>query len=245
MYIILNDTKIDILSVTDDMNNLSIFIRPNLEIGEVYNLFKNNNLSTITIYNEDGSINSVYSDYKIIDSFVADHVEDRYIMNLRKYKTEDVLAAINDCTSKIDEVKKDVIQITDNSLTKQSEYALSVVASTFTDEQALNCILLFPEWSGSGVEYKKDERLRYENKFYKVLLDHTSQKDWIPGSTPSLYVEISDPSIEYPEWKQPTGAHDAYSKGDKITYKGKKYISKTDANVWSPDAYPAGWELVE
>ena len=245
MYIILNDTKVDILSVTDDMNNLSIFIKPNLEIGEVYNLFKNNDISTITIYNEDGSIDSIYSDYKIIDSFVADHVEDRYVMNLRKYKTEDVLAAINDCTSKIDEVKKDVIQITDSSLTKQSEYALSVVASTFTDEQALNCISLFPEWSGSGVEYKKDERLRYENKFYKVLLDHTSQEDWIPGSTPSLYVEISDPSIEYPEWKQPTGAHDAYNTGDKITYKGKKYISKINANVWSPDAYPAGWELVE
>lgn len=245
MHIILNDTKIDILSATDDMNNLSIFIKPNLEIGEVYNIFKNNDLSTITIYNEDGSIDSIYSDYKIIDSFVADHVEDRYIMNLRKYKTEDVLAAINDCTSKIDEVKKDVIQITDRSLTKQSEYALSVVASTFTDEQALNCILLFPEWNGSGVEYKKDERLRYENKFYKVLLDHTSQEDWIPGSTPSLYVEISDPSIEYPEWKQPTGAHDAYNTGDKITYKRKKYISKINANVWSPDSYPTGWELVE
>lgn len=245
MYIILNDTKIDILSATDDMNQLSIFIKPNLEIGEVYKLFKNNDLSTITIYNEDGSIDSIYSDYKIIDSFVADHVEDRYVMNLRKYKTEDVLAAINDCTSKIDEVKKDVIQITDNSLTKQSEYALSVVISTFTDEQALNCILLFPEWSGSGVEYKKDERLRYENKFYKVLLDHTSQEDWIPGSTPSLYVEISDPSIEYPEWKQPTGAHDAYNTGDKITYKGKKYISKIDANVYSPEEYPNGWESVE
>lgn len=244
MYIILNDTKIDILSTTDDTNNLSIFIKPNLEIGEVYNLFRNNDLSTITIYNEDGSIDSVYSDYKIIDSFMVDHVEDRYVMNLRKYKTEDVLAAINDCTSKIDEVKKDVIQITDCSLTKQSEYALSVIASTFTDEQALNCILLFPEWSGSGVKYKKDERLRYENKFYKVLLDHTSQGDWIPGSTPSLYVEIPDPSIEYPEWKQPTGAHDAYGKGNKVTYKGQTYESLIDGNVWSPDAYPQGWKLL-
>lgn len=65
MYIILNDTKIDILSTTDDMNNLSILIKPNLEIGEVYNLFRNSDLSTITIYNEDGSIDSVYSDYKI------------------------------------------------------------------------------------------------------------------------------------------------------------------------------------
>lgn len=244
MYIILSDTRIDILSATDDMNHLTLLISPNLEIGEVYNLFKNSNLETITIYSNDGSVAGVYSDYKIIESFMADNIEDRYILNLKKYKTEDVLAAINNCTAKIDEVKKNVIQITDDSLTKQSEYALSVIASTFTDEQALNCILLFPEWSGSGVKYKKDERLRYENKFYKVLSDHTSQGDWIPGSTPSLYVEISDPSIEYPEWKQPTGAHDAYGKGNKVTYKGHTYESLIDGNVWSPDAYPQGWKLL-
>lgn len=50
---------------------------------------------------------------------------------------------------------------------------------------------------------------------------------------------------EYPEYKQPQGAHDAYHVGDKITYNGKRYICKLDNCVWTPDAYPAGWELVE
>lgn len=49
---------------------------------------------------------------------------------------------------------------------------------------------------------------------------------------------------EYPEYKQPTGAHDAYHIGDKITYNGKKYICKLDNCVWTPDTYPAGWEEV-
>lgn len=50
---------------------------------------------------------------------------------------------------------------------------------------------------------------------------------------------------EYPEYVQPTGAHDAYKVGDKITYNGKKYECIFNGCVWTPDAYPAGWKLVE
>ena len=53
-----------------------------------------------------------------------------------------------------------------------------------------------------------------------------------------------EPVEEYPEYVQPTGAHDAYKTGDKITYNGKKYVCKMDGCVWTPDAYPAGWEEV-
>lgn len=54
-----------------------------------------------------------------------------------------------------------------------------------------------------------------------------------------------EPEDEWPEWVQPTGAHNAYSNVDKITYNGKHYISTMDGNVWSPDAYPAGWQVQE
>lgn len=43
------------------------------------------------------------------------------------------------------------------------------------------------------------------------------------------------------EWKQPTGAHDAYMKGDKVIFKGDVYESLIDSNVWSPEVYPSGW----
>ena len=55
----------------------------------------------------------------------------------------------------------------------------------------------------------------------------------------------TEPTEEYPEYVQPTGAHDAYKVGDKITYNGKKYECIYDGCVWTPDAYPAGWRLVE
>lgn len=54
-----------------------------------------------------------------------------------------------------------------------------------------------------------------------------------------------EPVEEYPEYVVPSGAHDAYNTGDKITYNGKKYICKMDNCVWSPDVYPGAWEEVK
>lgn len=50
---------------------------------------------------------------------------------------------------------------------------------------------------------------------------------------------------EYPEYKQPTGAHDAYNTGAKNTFKGEKWEALQDGLVWSPEEYPQGWKLIE
>ena len=51
---------------------------------------------------------------------------------------------------------------------------------------------------------------------------------------------------EYPEYVQPLGSHDAYNKGDKVTYNGVKYECLIDNCVWTPVDYPQGWkEIVE
>ena len=57
--------------------------------------------------------------------------------------------------------------------------------------------------------------------------------------------EPEEPADERPEYVQPTGAHDAYHVGDKITYNGKHYTCVMDGCVWTPDAYPQGWQLQE
>lgn len=127
----------------------------------------------------------------------------------------------------------------------QVELQQSAVLSAATDDQALIMRYLYPEWSGESVSYKKNDRFMYQDKFYKVLQNHTSQADWTPDTASSLYVEIANPAEEWPEFKQPTGAHDAYAKDAKVTFEGKHYKSLIDANVYSPTAYPQGWELVE
>jgi hypothetical protein len=57
----------------------------------------------------------------------------------------------------------------------------------------------------------------------------------------------TDPALEpeeYPEYKQPLGAHDAYNTGDKVTFKGKKYECIKDNCVWDSETYPDGWKIV-
>lgn len=61
--------------------------------------------------------------------------------------------------------------------------------------------------------------------------------------------EVTEPekpveTDEYPEYKQPTGAHDCYNTGMKMTFNGEKYICKIDGCVWDPITYPAAWEKV-
>lgn len=53
--------------------------------------------------------------------------------------------------------------------------------------------------------------------------------------------ELEEPADEWPEYVQPTGAHDAYHAGDKITYNGKHYTCIYAGCVWTPDTYPQGW----
>lgn len=245
MYLTLGETKIIVLAEAHDNNVLTLHIQPELDMTELYSLFTSSNLGTIILYNDNDSMIAAFSGYETIESFFYIPVETKYIINLSKYQVQDLQEDVKKCMEKCDKLNESFATIQNSDLSKQGEYALQTLASTFTDEQAVNCMLLFPTWNGNGNNYKKDERLQHKNKLYKVLQDHTSQADWIPGKSPSLYVEISDPSIEYPEWKQPTGAHDAYTKGDKITFKGKKYISLIEANVYSPEEYPEGWDLIE
>ena len=114
------------------------------------------------------------------------------------------------------------------------------LASAWTDDaDALEIIDLFPKWR-AGKEYIVGERIQHLELLYKCIQAHTSQSDWTPDVTPALWVRVY--VEEWPEWVQPTGSADSYNTGDKVTYKGQHYISLIDANVWAPDAYPAGWQ---
>lgn len=98
---------------------------------------------------------------------------------------------------------------------------------------------IFPEWNASSYSYFAGERVSYNGLLYRCIQAHTSQADWTPDAAVSLWVEISDPSEEWPEWRQPAGEHDAYKKGDKVTHLFRHWISDIDDNVWEPSVY--GW----
>ena len=124
--------------------------------------------------------------------------------------------------------------------------AIDFASATLNDEQALICVRLYRPWE-VGKNYALNEFLTYgmnkvgDPQLYKVAQAHTAQSDWTPDATPALYVAVGLDDEGYPVWAQPTGAHDAYNKGDIVNYNGVLYESLIDGNVYSPDAYPAGW----
>ena len=65
-------------------------------------------------------------------------------------------------------------------------------SASLEDSDALEAVKLFPAYT-LGVWYETGFRFRYGNKLYKVLIAHTTQEDWKPDSTPSLYAEVEKP----------------------------------------------------
>ena len=116
-------------------------------------------------------------------------------------------------------------------------------ALSLTDEDALEAVNLFPNWT-IGVAYKVDDRVRYEELLYKCLQAHTSQDAWTPTAAPSLWAKVLIPDEnEIPEWEQPDSTN-AYQVGDRVMFEGHIYESVIPNNIWSPSAYPAGWQLI-
>lgn len=130
-------------------------------------------------------------------------------------------------------------------ITRARAYALrrliEKASISLDDESALDGIELFPLWKAMPpMEYEAGDRIRYNDTLYKCVQAHTSQSDWTPDVTPALWTEVS--IDEFPEWKQPTGAQDAYRLGDKVSHLEKHWISTLDYNVYEPSVY--GWDEI-
>lgn len=124
---------------------------------------------------------------------------------------------------------------------------INTVIENIDDETAIEVADLFAVWV-SGKDYygpndpseNPQSRVRYQDLLYKCLISHTSQADWTPDVAVSLWVRVDDPGEEWPEWRQPTGAQDAYELGAKVSHNDKHWISNTPDNVWEPGVY--GWD---
>lgn len=154
------------------------------------------------------------------------------------------------------ELKKDVQEAEQEAqeATEQAEQAQEAVTMTryfLPDSIAFTMPQIYDEWDPNAKEYTGKDKATPENpaaivrrngKLYRCLQSHTSQENWKPETSPSLWVEIADPAEEWPEWRQPSNAEDAYPKGAKVTYEGKKYISQIDANTTVPGSDERWWK---
>lgn len=119
---------------------------------------------------------------------------------------------------------------------KEYRKAIDTFAKNQSDKTLIDNKAVFEFWRAE-INAEKDKIYRYGENIYKCIQPHTTQDDWTPDKVPALFVKIS--LEEYPEWVQPTGAHDAYMKGAKVSRNSKHWISGVDNNIWEPGVY--GW----
>ena len=111
-------------------------------------------------------------------------------------------------------------------------------------DDALDNAGMFQMWDDNiGQRAEAGSYWRHSGKLYRVNAGqgHIIQADWAPDQAASLFSLAANPAEEWPEWIQPTGAHDAYSEGAKVSHDGKRWISTAKNNTWAPGVY--GWTI--
>lgn len=176
-------------------------------------------------YLEDGLTNEfgIYR-YKLVDGIL----------------TERSLEEIQEDIDAIPPPPPDPLVVTQKAATVMFRALAQTDVITATD--ALDNAGMFPLWADCiGQRAEAGSYWRHADKLYRVNAGqgHTIQDDWPPDQAASLFSLAADPAEEWPEWIQPTGAHNAYAKGAKVTHSGKRWVSTADRNTWEPGVY--GW----
>lgn len=135
---------------------------------------------------------------------------------------------------------------------EQLRRALQMFAAGLTQEQAMEIPAVFDPYE-VGKAYKGGDYFTFgvnavgDPQLYRVNdgKDHTSQADWVPGTTGgvSLYTAVGLDDSGYPIWAQPSGAHDAYDKGDIVNHDGTLYESQIVGNTTVPGSDERYWKV--
>lgn len=92
------------------------------------------------------------------------------------------------------------------------------------EEMALNYVALYPSWK-IGKKLSVGDRIKYDNKLYKVVQAHTTQSTWTPDLTPSLFEPIdvvNEGTLENP----------IIAAAGMTYFKDKYYLDETDGKVY-------------
>ncbi len=98
-----------------------------------------------------------------------------------------------------------------------------------------------PEWvqpfgAGDPTLPMKGDWRWHEGRAWRNLVDNNPHAPGVSGWREML--------VEFPDYVQPAGAHDAYQQGEKVTESGGRYIAKRSGVVYPPSVDPSAWDWV-
>lgn len=195
-------------------------------MGFVKEVYSNNRVGLVVAFGRGKSNENYFSGDSIEDAMKHFNI---YLKGNEMYvKTEDEVA-INALGIKVEDAA-------------EFRSTVNTIIEVLNDEQAISASVLFPVWEVNK-NYKLGERIRYNNKLYKVLQDHLSQASWTPTFAPSLFAAllIDEENENILAWVQPDSTN-PYKINDKVIHNNKFWISTMDGNVWEPGSLNSPWK---
>ena len=117
-------------------------------------------------------------------------------------------------------------------------------AASLDDQTASTAPSLLRRLRQDGKLVSAGTRINWGGVIKRAAVDLWDTTDNTPDAAPTLWEDIDyrDGIRIIPETIT-VGL--AFTKGERGWWGDALYASTIDANVWTPDAYPAGWEIVE
>lgn len=117
-------------------------------------------------------------------------------------------------------------------------------AASLSDKDVSTAPDVLPRMHYTGELIKNGTRINWNGTIKRAAVDLWDREDQNPDNAPTLWEDVlyKDGIRIIPET---ITAGLAFAKGEQGWRNGVLYESLIDANVWTPDAYPAGWKLIE
>ena len=121
--------------------------------------------------------------------------------------------------------------------------AMETAAVSLDDATASTAPELFPRLKGDGSLVKSGARICWGGKLKRAAVDLWDNAENTPDAAPNLWEDVlyRDGIRIIPETIT-VGL--AFSKGEKGWWGDVLYASTLDNNVWTPEDYPTGWEII-
>ena len=234
MYIKINETQIPATiqtryTDTQWQNRESKAITITSTYEEAHRLFVDGLRWSVITETEEGSVESDMSAYAIAGP-ITDNRNGTFTIRMGKYFEEELTHLTIGATPR------------SHAEAIAMRQAIEQAATSLDDATASTAPSLFPVLKYDGALVKSGTRINWHSTVKRAASDLWDTVENNPENAPALWEDISylQGYRIIPEF---ISAGTAFALGEKGWWNGVLYESLLEANVYTPDAYPAGWKI--
>lgn len=120
--------------------------------------------------------------------------------------------------------------------------AMEQAAPSLDDKTASGAAEMFPKLKGDGALVQAGMRINWNGVVKRAAVDLWDTAENAPDTAPTLWEDLLyRDGIRIIPNTITEGT--AFAKGEEGWWDGVVYVSLMDGNIWTPEGYPAGWEV--